>query len=104
MTTLLGLENIEHPGDLPQELRRVVRPGGAFLAISQFAAADGAAEERPHRRPALPAFAAAGWRVATLGARLARAEPTPKGRIIADTIDAFPTEPTTVLHCVLFAR
>jgi uncharacterized protein YbaR (Trm112 family) len=113
MTTNIGLPNIEHPGDLLQELRRVV--AGRFLAISHFFPADDETniaiirqfglETMLDRDLALGAFAEAGWDVKIENICDGLSHPTPVGVLIEGaTIDGLPVATTTQTWCVLDAR
>ncbi len=113
MTTYYGLANIEQPGHLLRELRRVV--SGTFLAATNFCPEDDPVngpllrqfglETMMFRRLALEAFAAAGWSVETTGTRATPAAPTPASELIPGArADAFPAAPTTLEMTVLVAR
>ncbi len=112
MTTHLGLPNIERPGDLLQELRRVV--SGAFLAISHFfpeedeadqvAIREAGLEVLLYRKTALELFSAAGWKVEVRNPCRGEARPTPPGVIMEGArIDSFPIANTMLEWCVLLA-
>lgn len=113
LTTNLGLPNIEEPGNLLQELRRIV--AGTFLAISHFYPEDDEANAAAIRRArlstllfnrsALEHFAAAGWQVEVTNVCTGKARPTPTGVILEGAgIDAFPVAETLLEWCVLIAR
>jgi len=113
MTTNLGLPNIEEPGRLLEELRRIV--SGRLLAISCFYPSDDEAnlvEMREHgldrsmlRDQALAGFADAGWQAAVRNAMHGLARPTPEGVILEGAgIDAFPVAETTLEWCVIEAQ
>jgi uncharacterized protein YbaR (Trm112 family) len=113
LTTNLGLPNIEQPGRLLQELRRIV--SGTFWAVSQFYPQDDEANaaalreaevsELVFRRSTLDHFAAAGWQVEVVNPCSATARPTPTGVVMEGAgIDAFPVVETTLEWCVLLAR
>ncbi len=110
LTTNLGLPNIEEPGELLEELRRVV--AGGFLAISFFYPEDDEAngavireiglDKLLHRRTALEAFATAGWQVALENACIGRAMPTPAGVVLEGArVDGLPVAETELEWCVL---
>ena len=112
LTTNLGLPNIEEPGSLLEELRRVV--DGEFLAISQFFPEDDQAngslirevglEQLLYRRSALDQFVATGWEVAVENACVGKAEPTPAGVILEGArVDGLPVAGTELEWCVLVA-
>ena len=113
LTTNLGLPNIEEPGNLLQELRRIV--AGTFLAISQFYPdddeANAAAIRRARlstllfRRSALEHFAAAGWQVEVANVCTGKAHPTPTSVVLEGArIDALPLAEIVLEWCVLLAR
>ena len=105
MTTLLGLPNIEKPGALLQELRRIV--SGRLMAISQFYPADDEVnlavlrqyglEEAMLRDKAMRSMERAGWTAALRNPCRGVARPTPTGKILAGAaIDALPAAETTL--------
>lgn len=113
LTTNLGLPNIEEPGSLLQELRRVV--SGTFLAISHFYPEDDEANAATihqlglstllFQRPALEQFRAAGWQVEVANPCRGPAHPTPTGVVLEGAgIDALPVAETVLEWCVLVAR
>lgn len=113
LTTNLGLPNIEKPGSLLSELRRIV--SGTFLAASHFYPEDSVANAAAIRRyglsdliyrgPTLEQFQAAGWRVEVANNCRSRALPTPVSELIeAAGIDALPVAETTLEWCTLVAR
>ena len=110
MTTNVGLPNIEKPGSLLKELRRIV--GGAFLAISHFYPEEDAAnaevireaglEASLYRRTLLEHYAQAGWKVALKNCCVSEARPTPVGVVIEGAgIDGLPITDTHLEWCVL---
>ena len=112
LTTNLGLPNIEEPGSLLEELRRIV--AGRFLAISHFYPEDDEAnrsvirkaglEELLYRHTALEWFGAAGWVVAVENACSGTAEPTPAGVVLEGArLDGLPVTETELEWCVLVA-
>ena len=111
MTTNLGLANIQGPGTLFQELRRVI--SGSFLAIVHFfPERDGNADlirqaslqALLYKRPLLEQFRAAGLRVEAANACRSKARPTPEGEIIAGArVDALPAVETELEWCLLVA-
>ena len=113
MTTNLGLPNIENPGDLLAELRRIT--SGQFLAVSHFYSADDNANlsalqdaklgDSLLRESVLAAFREAGWRVSVRNSCHGLARPTPQGEILAGaSIDGFPVVEAILEWCVLEAR
>ncbi len=112
LTTNLGIPNIENPGGLMCELRRIVH--GRFLAISHFFSPTDCAnlgvlltfglEKTMLRDHVLADWHQAGWTVDVQNALCARAEPTPKGVVLAEQgIDALPVAETELEWCVLEA-
>jgi uncharacterized protein YbaR (Trm112 family) len=113
MTTLLGLPNIEQPGALLKELRRVVC--GKLIAICFFAPEDDAANIAPLREmgvdtmlvrsSTVESFRQAGWQVELSNLCRSRALPTPPSAVIEGfVIDGFPMSETTLEWCVLVAQ
>ena len=103
MTTHLGLSNLQDPGTLLVELRRVV--SGEFLAISSFYPEDDRANTRAISELGLSdllfhsrlrkIFTAAGWKLQPVNVCQGRALPTPASRIFVGTgIDALPVTET----------
>ncbi len=112
LTTNLGLPNIEEPGSLLEELRRVA--AGQFLAISHFypegdkanrsVIREAGLEELLYRRTALECFGAAGWVVAVENVCSGPAEPTPAGVVLEGArVDGLPVTETELEWCVLVA-
>jgi len=113
LTTNLGLPNIEEPGRLLAELRRIV--SGIFLAISHFFPEDDEANAKVirearldpllFRRSALDSFTAAGWQVQVANVCKGKALPTPRSELLEGAgIDALPAAQTMLEWCVLVAR
>ena len=113
MTTNLGLANIEEPGDLVGELRRVI--AGEFLAISHFFAENDARNVEVIREFGLEAFlfedstlehfSRAGFQVELANVCRSRALPTPRSGLIEGAgIDALPVAETALTWCTLVAR
>jgi ubiquinone/menaquinone biosynthesis C-methylase UbiE len=113
LTTNQGLPNIEEPGGLLSELRRVV--AGTFMAIHHFYPEDDGANAAVLREYGLDAllfrpsmaghFTAAGWQVEVANACLGKARPTPVGVVLEGTgIDGLPVAETVLEWCVLLAR
>ncbi len=109
MTTNLGLPNIEKPGELLTELRRVV--SGKFLAITHFYPADDEANLRVLRefglapllvhQEFLALMAQAGWQVRLENLQTGRALPTPASELLDGArIDGLPVAETTLEWCV----
>ncbi|MGD2105776.1 MAG: methyltransferase domain-containing protein [Anaerolineae bacterium] len=113
LTTNVGLPNIEKPGDLLKELRRVV--DGQFLAISHFYSEKDEANAKAlreaglssliFRKAAVEDFIASGWEVEVANECQAWTEPTPRGEVLDGAqIDAFPVQGTVLEWCVIEAR
>ncbi|MBS1251409.1 MAG: Ubiquinone/menaquinone biosynthesis C-methyltransferase UbiE [Anaerolineales bacterium] len=113
LTTNVGLSNIEEPGNLLSELRRVV--GGQFLAISHFypegdevnamALREAGLSSLIFRNAATDAFIATGWEVGIVNECSGRAEPTPKSEVLGGAqVDAFPVQETMLQWGVIMAR
>jgi SAM-dependent methyltransferase len=112
LTTNLGLPNIEAPGALLSELRRIV--SGVFLAISHFYAESDEANAPAiraaqldtllYKRSALDKYRAAGWEVDVKNARIGAAQPTPQSNVLEGaSIDGLPAAATDLEWCVLRA-
>jgi uncharacterized protein YbaR (Trm112 family) len=112
LTTYVGLPNIESPGELMVELRRVV--DGVFAAVSHFSPPDDEANAsflREHsletfyfKRSALDRFEESGWQIEVANSCHALARPTPTGQVIEGAgIDGFPVSETNLEWCVLVA-
>jgi ubiquinone/menaquinone biosynthesis C-methylase UbiE/uncharacterized protein YbaR (Trm112 family) len=110
MTTNLGLPNIEGPGNLLKELRRVV--SGVFLAISQFFPEDDEINAKVireahldpllYRQSTLQQYEEAGWNVEVQNACLGKASPTPPGVLLEGArVDGLPVADTNLEWCVL---
>jgi uncharacterized protein YbaR (Trm112 family) len=113
LTTFVGLPNIDQPGLLLRELRRIVT--GTLFAISHFFPEDdeanaSAISEKGHsallfRRSALEQFAAAGWQVELANTCTGQAKPTPASLLIEGLgIDGLPVADTVLEWSVLVAR
>lgn len=113
LTTYQGLPNITEPGDLLQELRRVV--GGVFLAITIFYPEEDDAntqmirelqlEELLFRARALECFTTAGWQVEIVNSRTVKASPTPRSALLGGAgIDGLPVTDTMLEVCICMAR
>jgi uncharacterized protein YbaR (Trm112 family) len=111
LTTNLGLPNIEAPGALLTELRRIV--AGVFLAISHFYAESDEANAPAiraaqldtllYRRMALQRYLEAGWEVEVKNACVGAARPTPQSSIVEGaSVDGLPVAATNLEWCVLW--
>ncbi len=112
LTTNLGLPNVEQPGALLGELRRVI--SGELLAISYFIDPEDAENLAFIQENKLsPLFSraemqrhllSAGWQFQFANPCHAPAQPTPTSRILEGAgIDAIPTAPTTLQWSVVRA-
>jgi uncharacterized protein YbaR (Trm112 family) len=112
LTTYVGLPNIEEPGSLLVELRRIV--AGVFLAISQFYPEEDEANAKViheakldpllYRRTALQHFAEAGWKVEMKNTCMGEAHPTPPSVVLDGArVDGLPVANTNLEWCVLLA-
>jgi len=112
MTTFLGLANVEDPGPLFRELRRVV--SGRLLAIHQLfpegdanaEAISGAKLDRLlYRGPFFKELGDAGWQAEVVFECRAKALPTPVGEVLEGAaIDGLPVAPTEIDWVVVEAR
>ncbi len=113
LITNLGLPNIEDPGALLKDLRRIVR--GSFLAITHFFPEDDQANAKEirklkletfmYRRTALEHFASANWQAETQNTCTGKALPTPSSVIIEGLRnDALPVSETELEWCTLVAN
>jgi uncharacterized protein YbaR (Trm112 family) len=112
LTTNLGLPNIEAPGALLAELRRIV--SGVFLAISHFYAESDEANAPAiraaqldtllYKRLALQQYLEADWEVEVKNACVGAARPTPQSDVVEGaSIDGLPVAATDLEWCVLRA-
>jgi hypothetical protein len=109
MTSNLGLANVEQPGSLADELRRIL--SGTFLSISCFYPEDEDANARAihatgadtllFRRPALAYLERAGLRAAVENVRTGVARPTDRSALTGAPIDLLPVVETVLEWCVL---
>ncbi len=110
MTTNMGLANIENPGALMSELRRVVV--GTFWAISVFYPPEDTANTQAieelglssflFRESAEESFTTSGWKSQVVNVCEGRALPTPKSEIITGAqIDGLPVAETHLAWCTL---
>jgi uncharacterized protein YbaR (Trm112 family) len=112
LTTNLGLPNIEEPGKLLRELRRVV--GGRFLAITHFYPEEdeiNASALRENglitlfRAEAVESFSSAGWDIEVANVCRGQARPTPTSEVLEGAgIDGFPLAETMLEWCVIDAH
>jgi len=113
LITNVGLGNIENPGSLLKELRRVV--ADRFLAITVFFPEEegpNAEEIRrlkldslSYRGSAMARFEEAGFRVQMHNSQKVTARPTPRGKIMSEIQpDRLPVVETEVEWCTLVAH
>jgi uncharacterized protein YbaR (Trm112 family) len=113
LTTNLGLANIENPGALLKELRRIV--SGSFFAISHFYSEDDRINKEEihklklepllYKPSALEQFSNAGWRAEIKNSCSAKSLPTPPSQIIQGLRnDALPVSETVLEWCALVAH
>ena len=112
LTTNIGLPNINEPGELLKELRRIV--SGRFLAITHFypetdAVNAGALREKGlnalFRSEALADFISTGWEIDLVNECHGIANPTPMSKVIEGAgIDRFPLSKTILDWCVIDAQ
>ena len=109
LTTNLGLPNIEKPGQLLRELRRIV--SGEFLSIAHFFPEEDEANGEVirnfglatlmYQRRALTNFENAGWIVEELKSCVGLASPTPPSTVLEGAgIDGLPAADTTLTWCL----
>lgn len=113
MTTNLGLSNIEKPGNLLKELRRVI--SGEFLGIVYFFPEDDKVNAEAisklgltpllYRDSALELFANAGFVVELENVHKGKARPTPESELLQGARpDALPVADTELTWCTLVAH
>lgn len=113
MITNVGLMNIENPGNLLPELRRVL--AGTFLAVTAFYPEEGGPngetiarmglEPVVYRERTLRSFEEAGLSVEVANTVRARAAPTPEGRVLEGVRpDRLPVVETVLEWCTLVVR
>jgi ubiquinone/menaquinone biosynthesis C-methylase UbiE/uncharacterized protein YbaR (Trm112 family) len=112
LVSYLGLANIEDPGNLVKELRRIV--SGTVLAISLFYPEEVGPntdmirrlrlEPLLYRKSAVKQFKAAGFKVRVENMQKVLARPTPEGEILKSAqTDRLPVIETQVEWCTLVA-
>jgi len=113
MTTNLGLANIENPGRLLDELRRII--SGKLLAIMTFYPAEDEENKEAiqslglapflYQDTALDLLTSAGFEVELANIQVGRALPTPKSELLEGAgIDALPVAETEITWCTLVAH
>lgn len=112
LTTFLGLQNIQNPGKLLDELYRIVN--GKFVAVSQFYPEDdqenGALIEEDglaelcYRDKLLEHFHSARWAVEVKNSSSIKTIPAPPGVVLEGArVDGLPVQSTYLDWCVLSA-
>lgn len=110
MTTNQGLPNIEDPGHLAGEIKRIV--GGTLLAISHFYPTDddlnraviekAGIEAFVYKESALHTLASDGWQITIENSCMAQALPTPLSEIFEGArADGLPVAPTELEFCTI---
>ena len=113
MTTNLGLPNIEDPGELMKEIKRIVN--GTFLAISHFFPVEddqnhelieqAGIEAFVYKESAMNQFSAVGWKTRIENSCIAKALPSPESEIFEGArADRFPVSPTKLEWCTIRAN
>lgn len=113
LTSNMGLQNIDQPGDVVKELCRITKD--KFMAVMFFIDK----EDKKHmdlfkewgntayatKENAIETFKNAGWQIEICNSFLANIKATPESEIIEGAgIDGFPIEDTEVEFCVIKAR
>lgn len=112
MTTNVGLTNIEGPGDLLSELKRII--SGTLLAVSHFYPEEDNANRKVieeagigafiYKESALRHFSATGWSVKIENSYVTRVLPTPPSVIFEGArADGLPVAPTELEWCTIRA-
>lgn len=110
LTTLVGLNNIQNPGNLLEELYRIVN--GKLLAISNFYPEDdkengalieeGGLAETHYKEKLLNHFRNAEWAVEVKNSCHIETIPAPPGVVLEGArVDGLPVQSTYLEHCVL---
>ena len=110
LTTLAGLNNIQNPGKLLEELYRIVN--GKFIAISSFYPEDdkengtvieaGGLAETHYRDRLLNNFHNAGWSVEVKNSCSIETIPASPGVVLEGArVDGLPVQSTFMEHCIL---
>jgi len=112
MTSYLGLQNIDKPGNVLSELRRI--SSKVFYSISSFCSKDDEANRASLRKSGTEfmrleeshkqKFIENNWHVEILNSIFAMSRPTPMGKIIEGVgIDGFPVAEGYFKHCIVKA-
>ncbi len=110
MTTYLGLQNIENPGNLLSEINRIC--SGAFYSICNLCSANDKTNRSALRKFGLESMYVKkllieglrnnGFNVEVLNSIFAKSSPTPTGKIIKGIgIDRFPVADGIFEHCII---
>lgn len=110
MTTNIGLPNIEDPGDLMNEIKRIV--SSTFLAISHFFPIEddqnhevikqAGIEAFVYKESAMNYFSVSGWKTKIENSCVANALPTPESKIFEGArADGLPVAPTKLEWCTI---
>jgi len=110
LTTFVGLNNIQNPGNLLEELYRIVN--GTFIAVSSFYPEDdkenGAVIEEAgladthYRSKLLEHFHDAGWEIEVKNSCSIQTNPAPSGVVLEGArVDVLPVQHTYLEWCVL---
>jgi ubiquinone/menaquinone biosynthesis C-methylase UbiE/uncharacterized protein YbaR (Trm112 family) len=110
MTTFTGLANIQEPGNLLEELRRIA--SDRFMAISTFYPEDDEVNRKViqeaglaqmfYRRTALEEFEKADWIIQVENTCVGEEHPAPPGVVIEGArVDVLPVQSTYLEWCVL---
>lgn len=110
MTTFVGLQNIEKPGNTLAELRRI--SSGIFYSVCSFCSENDEANRSVLRKSGTEymwlkeshkqEFIHNGWNVEVLNSVFAKSSPTPMGKILTNAaIDGFPVADGIFEHCIV---
>lgn len=113
MTSNLGIQNIEEPGEVINEMNRITKK--EFMCVMQFIDKN----DKVHidffnkygnvtyatRDNAFETFKRTGWDIEICNSFMANIKPTPEGEILKGIgIDGFPLKDTKIEFCVIHAR
>jgi Methylase involved in ubiquinone/menaquinone biosynthesis len=113
MTSNLGIQNIEQPGEVIRELNRINQD--KFMPVMFFIDKEDTTHMKlfkefgstayATKENAVEIFKSSGWEVNICNSYIANIKPTPVGEILKDAeIDGFPIEDTKVEFCVIHGR
>lgn len=112
LTSNMGIQNIEQPGELISEMNRITKRD--FMSVMQFIDEG----DKVHmdlfnkfgsvayatRDKAYETFKRTGWNVKVCNSFIANIKPTPEGEILKGAgVDGFPIENTKIEYCVIQA-